>query len=297
MSKHSTINEGWGSKVFTVLNTAFFLFFGISIIFVFWNTFVMSISPEVENSSFSLRLFPKQLDFTGYKIIWTQNKVNVSFFINVYITVVGTLLHVFLSTLAGYALTKPKFPGKNAIMSFIMFSMIIPGQLVMVPLFVTYRYLNLINDINALVVSGLISGFSIIVMRNYFLSVPYSLQESGKIDGASEFGIFWRIYLPISLPGLATITLFQIVAKWNTFFEGILFINDMSKQPLQVVLREVVSSLTNNNPTAITSAASGMFGKNVQSAAIVISIIPLIAMYPFMQRYFIKGIMSGSVKG
>lgn len=281
---------------FDSFNYIFFGLFVFSIVYILWNIVVMSISPEVENSSLSIRLWPNHIDFTSYREIWVASKLNKAFFNTVYITVFGTLLHVLFCTMAGYALAKPDYPLKNTILNVILVTMIIPGQMIMVPLFVVYRNLKLINNMNALVISGLISGFAIIVMRNYFMGVPATLAEAAKIDGASEFRVFWKIYLPISLPGLTTITLFQMVAKWNTFFDGVLFINDSGKQPLQVVLRSIVAALTNPNPNASSSGSVQMFGKNLQSAAIIISIIPLLAAYPYMQKYFVKGIIVGSVK-
>lgn len=282
--------------LFDSFNYVFFGFFVFSIVYILWNIVVMSISPEVENSSLSIRLWPNNMDFSSYREIWIGSKLNKAFFNTVYITVFGTLLHVLFCTMAGYALAKPDYPLKNTILNVILVTMIIPGQMIMVPLFVVYRNLKLINNMNALVISGLISGFAIIVMRNYFMGVPVTLSEAAKIDGASEFRVFWKIYLPISLPGLTTITLFQMVAKWNTFFDGVLFINDSGKQPLQVVLRSIVAALTNPNPNASSSGSVQMFGKNLQSAAIIISIIPLLLAYPYMQKYFVKGIIVGSVK-
>ncbi len=287
--------EKIGGILFDVFSYTFFGLFVLSILYIFWNTFVMSISPEVENTSLAIRIWPSTLDFSSYHEIWVANKLSGAFFITVYITLLGTLLHVLLCSMAGYALSRPGLPYKNFILGMILLSMIIPGQMIMVPLFVVYKNLGLINQIQALIFSGLVSGFAIIVMRNFFLETPYTIAEAAKIDGAGEWRIFLRIFLPISLPGLATITLFQIVAKWNTFFDGVLFINDAAKQPLQVVLRSIVAALTNPTPTGSTGAAS-MYGKNMQSAAIIISILPLLIAYPYMQRYFVKGMMVGSIK-
>lgn len=281
-------------SVFDVINILFFSLYILSIVYIFWNIFVMSISPETENAALNFRFWPKAPQLQSYFEIWTTNKLSKSFVNTVYITVLGTFCHVLLCSMAAYALSRPYFLFKSAIMNMILFSMIIPGQMIMVPLFAVYRGLGLINNLNALVVSGVISGFSIIVMRSFFLGIPASLAESARLDGAGEWGILFRIYLPTSLPGLATITLFQMVAKWNTLFDGVLFINSAEKQPLQVTLRSIVAALTNPLPTG--GSGSQMFGKNLQSAAIIISIIPILIAYPFMQRYFVRGILIGSVK-
>lgn len=292
-----SVNKTSSFKIFDIFIYAFFIIMCAGMIVPFWNTLIMSVSPEVENSKLALRLFTDKLDLAGYKVIWNAGQLLPAFLITVYITVVGTFLHLFFCSMAGYVLTKPKLPGKQAFIKYILVSMMIPWQLIMVPIFVVYRNFGLINNINSLVLSGMIGGFTIIAMRNYFLTIPYALQEAAKIDGASEFRIFMTIFLPLSKPGLATVALFQLIAKWNTLFEGVLFINDVSKQPLQVILREIVSSFTSNNVNAIKSAGGAMLGKNVQSAAIIISILPLLVIYPLLQKHFINGIMSGAIKG
>lgn len=281
--------------LFDIFIRAFFLVYVLSIIYVLWQTFLSSISPEIENLAVKVRFWTKEPTFMAYAEIW-KKRIGQAFFNNVYITVLGTVFHVVLTTMAGYALSKPSFPLKQTALTIILISMLVPAQMTMVPTFALYRSLHLINKLNALVVSGMVSGFSIIVMRNYFLSIPRTLWEAAKLDGASEFGIFWRIYVPISIPGFATIITLQLVAKWNSFFDAVLFINDADKYPLQPTLNYVITNISSAAQTGADMGMIMLFGQNVRSAAIIITILPILIIYPFMQKYLIKGMTVGSVK-
>ena len=240
-------------SVTSIVIAVFFILVSLSMLVPFWNTLVTSLSPEAENMEPVFRLFPKTLSLDGYKGILAQEKLVRAFFINVYITLAGTLLHLFFCCLAGYALSQRDFWGKKFIFSMIIVSMVLPGQVMMVPSFILYRTLKLLDNIQVMVVSGMISAFSILLFRNFFLSIPKSMHDAALLDGAGEFSILFRVYLPMAKPGLATVALFQFVGKWNTFFEGVLYINDAEKQPLQVVLSEIVATFANNNPGACKS--------------------------------------------
>lgn len=279
-----------------VLIFTFFVIISLSMLIPFWNTLVTSLSPESENMEPTFRLFPKTFSLDGYKGILTQDKLIRAFLINLFITIAGTFFHVFLSCLAGYALSQGKFRGKRAIMTMILISMVLPGQVMMVPLFILYRDLNLLDNILVMVVSGMVTAYSILLFRNFFLSIPRAVHEAAVMDGAGEFRILFKIYLPMSKAGVATVTLFQLVARWNTFFEGVLYINSSKKQPLQVVLNEIVATYANNNPSASAAVGGSMLGKNIQSASVILSMLPLLIIYPILQRYFIRGIFLGSVK-
>ncbi|HYJ12324.1 MAG TPA: carbohydrate ABC transporter permease, partial [Thermomicrobiales bacterium] len=198
-------------------------------------------------------------------------------------------LHVVMATFAGYVLVQRDLPGKKLMIALILATMAIPGELIMIPLFIVNQNLGLLNTLYALILSGAVSGFSIILMRNFFQSVPYDLWESAKIDGAGDFHIFRTIYLPLAQAGIATIFLFELVSRWNQFLPVVLYISDSSKYTLQVAL---VSLVTEGMSTSGTS----MVTPNVRMAGIVLAILPLVILYPFMQRFFVKGVSLGSVK-
>ena len=189
-----------------------------------------------------------------------------------------------------YVLAQNKLPGKKLITGIVLITMTIPSQVIMVPLFVVFRDFHLLNTLTSLIVSGLVSGFSILLMRTFFLRIPYSLVEAARIDGASAFLILRRIYLPLTVPGLLTVALFDVVSKYNMFTEPLLYINDPAKITLQVALRSIIMSDFNMN-------SSDLVTNNVVMAAIVVALIPLIIFYPYIQRYLIKGMHSGAEKG
>jgi len=208
---------------------------------------------------------------------------------SVIVTVAGTFLHVLLTSLAGYVLIQPQLPGKKLIISFILLTMMIPQDAIMIPLYLVNKDLHLINTLSSLVLSGMVSGFSILLMRNYFLGVPYEMSESAQIDGAGMFRIFATMYIRLAKSGLATITLFEFVSRWNMLAAPVLYINDSSKITLQVALKSMITE-------ASATSSNFLVTTNVRMAGILISIIPLIAVYPFVQKYFMKGLMLGANK-
>ena len=278
-----------------VVIIAFFTLMCLTMILPFWDTLVKSISTETENLTLTFRLFPKALSFDGYIGILSQAKLVRAFIINVYVTIVGTILHVFFCSMTGYALGTNDFWGKRFVINLLVIAMILPGQVMMIPSFVLYRSLNLLNNVNVMVISGMITSFSVLLFRNFYISIPKALHDAAKIDGAGEFRIFAQVYFPMSKAGLATVMIFQIIGKWNIFFEGVMYINDGSKQPLQVVLSEILSSFVQNNAPA-SIAAGPKLGMNLQAAAVIIAIVPMILVYPVLQKHFIKGALLGAIK-
>lgn len=293
--KYVSKKEAVAYALFDGFIVLFFLFYVASIFYILWQTFLTSISPEIENMSVNIRFWTDSPTLVAYGEIWKKGGLGRAFFNNMFITVVGTLLHVLICTMAGYALSKPDYPFKHTAMTIILVSMLMPAQATMVPTFTLYRSLGLINKLSALIVSGLVSGFSIIVMRNYFTAIPRALWEAAHLDGAGEFTIFWKIYIPLSKPGFVTIVTLQVVNKWNSFFDAVLFINDTDKQPLQVTLNNIIQSIS--NAAKVGNASSAItYGQNVKSAAIVIAMLPILILYPLLQKYLVQGMLVGAVK-
>ncbi|GGA23498.1 ABC transporter permease [Paenibacillus physcomitrellae] len=280
---------GWGSRVFDAINLLFLLLLMLTMIIPFLNVISLSLSSGVASMQPDIILLPKDFSFEGYKIIWTSLDIWRPFVNSVTVTVTGTLLHVLLSSLAGYVLVHPYVPGKKLMITFILITMMIPQEAVLIPLYVVNKDLHLINTLSVLVLSGLVSGFSILLMRNFFLSIPYEIAESAKIDGAGEFWVFGAIYMRLATAGLATVTLFEFVRRWNMFTEPLVFINDSMKYTLQLALKSMIVD------TSATSSTY-MVTTNVKMAGIIIAILPLIAIYPFVQRFFMKGILLGASK-
>ena len=267
----------------------FLIALSLTMVFPFWDTFVTSISSNISSMERGIRLWPSEFSMEGYYTIWTTLELWRPFLNNTIVTVVGTIGHVLLAAMAGYVLVQPQLPGKKIIVTIIMITMMVPGEAIMIPLYIVFRDLGLLNSLWALIVSGLVSGFSVLLMRNFFASVPYEIAESARIDGASDFKIFYKLYLPIAKPGLATVLLFEFVSRWNHFTSALLYITDSRLFTLQVALRALV--IENDS----TSGAN-FFTPNIRAAGLIISMIPLILIYPFLQRYFVKGINLGATK-
>lgn len=278
-----------GDRTYKAVVIAFLILAMSLMIIPFWNVIAVAFSTPLGSMESGVILWPQGFSLNGFEVIWNNLGLERAFFNSVFVTAIGTVAHVILACLAGYVLIQKDLPGRKFIMVAILGTMAIPGELIIIPLFVVYKSFNLLDTYSALILSGMASGFSILLMRNFFAGVPFDLAESARIDGASDFHILRTIYLPLAKAGIATIALFELVGRWNMFLPVILYISDPDKYTLQVVLRSLVTENQGNSGTS-------MITPNVQMAGILIAILPLVAMYPFMQRYFVKGITLGSVK-
>lgn len=287
--RRSNVHHSTGDRIYRAIVIAFLLLAMSLMIVPFWNVLAVAFSSALGSMSSGIILWPKGFSVNGFEVIWNNLGLERAFINSVIVTAAGTTAHVLLACLAGYVLIQSDLPGRKFLVVFILATMAIPGELILIPLYIVFRNFGLYNTLFALILSGMASGFSILLMRNFFAGVPYDLAESARIDGASDFHIFRSIYLPLSRAGIATIALFEMVGRWNMFLPVILYISDSSKYTLQVVLRSLVTENQGNSGTS-------MITPNVQMAGILIAILPLVALYPFMQRYFVKGITLGSVK-
>lgn len=286
---HTWKNWSWKYKTVYIVNILFLLLLVATMILPLLNTLTVSLSGNLESMQPGIKLFPTSIVFEGYETIWNKMNLWLPFLNNVKVTVLGTFFHVFLSAMAAYVLIQRELPGKNIMITFILLTMMIPGEAIMIPLYIVNKDLNLLNTLTSLVINGLASGFSILLLRNFFSSISYDLAESARMDGASDLRIFFRIYLPLAKPGIATITLFEFVARWNHFLSALLYINDDHKYTLQIALRSIILS---NDSTS----SGDLITPNVSMAGIIIAILPLIIIYPFAQKYFVEGLMLGSTK-
>jgi len=212
------------------------------------------------------------------------------------ITVVGTSVQMMMTILCAYPLSRPNLPGRNILMSLVVFQMIFPPSLI--PFYLTVREIGLIDTWASLILPYSINTFNMIVLLSYFRALPRELEESAIMDGANDFQILFLIILPLSVPVLLTLVLFYGVANWNLFLPAIFFITDGNKMPLQVILRDMIWSMQLATQTASASEYERLAGiEALKSAAVLLAAIPMLIVYPFIQRYFIKGIMLGAVKG
>lgn len=271
------------------LNYAFLLILFISMIIPMLNVLSVSLSTKLGSMQPGIRLIPDNFTFEGYKDIWSRVQLWKPFLNSLYVTAVGTFIQVVLSSMAGYVLIQQDLPFKKFMTSIIMITMMIPGDLTLISIYALNKQLGLINSYSGLIINGLVSGFSILLMRSYFLSVPSSLAESARIDNASEFTIFWKIYLPLSIPGLATISFLEFVNKWNSLMIPVTIITKQEKYTLPMVLKSLVFDTSSRSGTEFIAPNSIM-------AAIVISVIPLILLYVIAQKFLVTGMTIGASK-
>ena len=239
---------------------------------------------------YGMNLIPRKFTTAAYEIIMSSKELYRPFLISIYVTSIGTVLALSFTTLAGYALTEKKLPGRTLFIYLILITMVFNGGLI--PTYMQIRRLGLINKLWAVILPLSIQSYYLILIKNFFAEIPASFRESAEIDGANQFTVFWKIMLPLSKPALAAIGLFYLVLYWNDFFHFVIYINRTELLNFQVKLREMV--LTDE---FVPSPDVYVFPKSLQNAAVIITIIPVMIVYPLLQRHFVTGLRLGGVKG
>ncbi len=263
-----------------------------------------SVSDPVAVNSGRMLLFPRGFTFEGYQTIFENNALWRGYANTIFYTALGTSINLFVTIPAGYALSRPDFVGKNFVTKLMMVTMFVGGGLI--PSYILVTGLGLGNSVWALVLPNAASVYNIIVTRTFFQSsIPIEIEEAAIMDGASYFRRFFSIILPLSKPILAVMALFYGVGHWNSYFNALIYISDRSKYPLQMILREIlVLQDMSSNPTMQMTGEMAEYlysqqqlGQVIQYGVMIVSTLPLIIVYPFLQKYFVKGVMIGSLKG
>lgn len=277
---------------FSVFNYTFFVILGLVMLYPFWYVVMYSVSDPSRTSLSDLYLIPNGLSFETYKFALQKSTLLTGFRNTVFLAVVGTGLDMAFSILLAYPLSQEEFPGKKYVHAFIIFPMLFGGG--MIPTYLVVKQLGLIDSLWSLVFVSLVNVYNLLILCKFFKGIPQSLIEAARIDGCGELRILTRIVLPLSKASLATISLFYAVQHWNGFLEATIYINTDSRWPLQVVLRNIIQMVS-----ADLSGGETLFmnPENFKMAAIVITVLPIICVYPFLQKHFTQGVMLGAVKG
>lgn len=285
--------------VFELCNWLFFIALCATILIPFLHLFSISLSPSEVATKGGLHLLPEKITLENYKAVIKSSFIWTGYRNTIIRTIVGTAVQLLATALGAYALSKPFFPHRNFWTLFIVFTMFFSGG--MIPSYLLIKSLNMFDSFSVMILPGLVSAYNLVLMRNYFQSLPPELEESCMIDGAGRFTIFFRIVLPCSMPILATVSLWLAVSHWNSWFDVLLYIRNTDKYVLQVVLRRIVLEGTQQmmdlNPNALSDTAPKISTEGLKAATIFVATIPIICIYPFIQKYFVKGIMVGSLKG
>lgn len=287
-----------GDRVFNAVN----IFIMLLLIFVTLYPFLYIVFASFSNSDDLIRhsgllLHPLGVNLNAYKMVFQNPNIFTGYGNTLIILVVGTAVNLLLTSFGAYALSRKSFPCKRVILVLIVFTMYFSGG--MIPRYLlVYNTLNLGNSLFALILPQAISTYNFIVMRTSFLGVPDSLEESAKIDGANDFVILFRIVLPVSMSVVAVMILFYGVAHWNAWFDAMIFLRDRQKYPLQLILREILILNSTESMTVEAADHNNMaIGESIKYATIMVATLPVLLVYPFLQKYFVKGVMIGAIKG
>lgn len=283
--------------IFDVSNYLILGLIGITAVLPFIYVVAGSFASDTELTQRAVFLIPKTFTLSAYKFIFSTDTILKSIWVSLYVTVTGTLVNLLFTVTMAYALSKKGLMGRNTVLNMIVFSMLFGGGLI--PTYIVIRELHMLDTYWALIIPGAISAFNLIIVKNFFQELPPELEEAAKIDGCTELGLLWRIVLPLSMPVLATFTLFYAVGHWNNFFSALLYINDPARWPLQVMLRQIVllSQMAAGDMSSVDPQFVKQQEQSIKMAVIVVGTFPILLVYPFLQKHFAKGVLIGSVKG
>jgi len=283
-----------GDKAFFILNMVLIGMFTISALYPFIYIASLSMSSGFEARAGNVLLTPVGFTLEAYSRVLSEPMFWISYKNTFIYTIGGTLMSLAFIIPGAYALSRPQLYGRRFWNLMVAFTMWFHAG--MIPFFLNMRDLNLLDSYFGIIIGFAVSGFNIILLRNFFEGIPQSFEEAARMDGANEFQVLWKVYMPLSKPAIATVALFCIVSRWNGFFWAMILLQDEGKIPLQVYLRHVIMELSDDEEFASTLINAAYSFETVSAAIIVCSIIPILLIYPFLQKYFNKGILLGGVK-
>ncbi len=292
--KSNKIKEPRGDRIFNVINITVILILSLSMVAPFLNLLAVSLSSSTAITLGKVNFIPKEFNLDSYKFVMQDNMFWSGFRNSLFITFTGTLLAMVVTTLAAYPLARSKFKGKKVVTVILVITMVFSAGLI--PSYVIIKTIGIMDSPWAIILPSLVSAYNVFLVKNYFETLPESLIESAQIDGANEFQIFLKIVLPLSLPTLATVGLFFAVSYWNSYFGGMIYISTPSNMPLQTYLQGLLS-LSEIPPHELPpDLAERVNAESVRAATIFAATLPILLLYPFLQKFFVKGLVVGSDK-
>jgi len=287
-------------KAFQVFNTIVMLIIVFATVYPFWNIIARSLSEEKYIMSGAVTLLPKGLNVDAYRLVFEHPSFFRGYFNTIYYTFMSVVISLFMTTICAYPLSKVRLPGRKYFIGFIMFTMFFGGGLI--PNFLLLKTLKMYNSVWAITVPGAIGVWNVIIMMTFFQGIPDALEEAAQIDGLGMWGVLWYIVAPLSKPIFATMVLFFAVGQWNNWFGPLIYFNQNDKYPITLFLRNILMSAqqlsTNSSDLAIIlQNRDNAPAESLKAASIILVTVPILVLYPFAQKYFVKGVMIGSVKG
>lgn len=282
----------WG--LFDVLNIAFMLLAAVVFVYPFWQTLVLSFSNASFATSLGLKIVPLGASLDSYKQVFATSSIYIGYGNTLFRTVIGTTLTILVTYCGAYALARRDLPLKRSITFLIVVTMFFSGGLI--PMFLVMKSYGLVGTKLALILPMLTSAWNLLLARNFIASISREIEEAALVDGASPFKIVFRVMFPISMPIIAVLTIWTSVAHWNAWFDAMIYAPAEKDVVLQLVLRRLLID-TQNEGSILQSTLASTTSETIKSATIIVAIIPILCVYPFLQKYFTQGLMVGSVKG
>jgi putative aldouronate transport system permease protein len=285
-------SKSWSYQLTNLLIYVVLLFVALSMIFPFVYVFAVSFSSLEDVLAGGVILWPKNWSTDAYEFVLSSPMILRSVGNSIFLATVGTLVSLFFTATMAYALSNKHLKFRRFFLILVLIPFLFwPG---IIPRFLTVKATGLLNSIWALIIPSAIDSFNLIVMRNFFMEIPEELIESAELDGANDLQILWHVVLPLSKPVMAAIGLFYAVSRWNLYFAAILYISDGAKWPIQVILRQMII-MGQSDYLGDVDVTLPVF--TVQMATVIVATVPIIIVYPFLQRYFVKGVLTGAIKG
>ncbi|MEH7301357.1 carbohydrate ABC transporter permease [Neobacillus drentensis] len=296
-----------GEKAFGVFNTILLSLLAFSTLYPFVYMTALALNEGLDSLKGGIYFWPREFTWINIKTVVTNPLVQDAFFVSVSRTIIGTFATVFITGICAYALSFRRLPYRKLLMIYFLIPMLFSGGLI--PYYIQLRDLGLIDHFLVYIIPGVLNIWNLIVMRSFFENIPDSLIEAAEMDGANPFTIFWRIVIPISMPMIAAISLFTAVTHWNSWFDGAYFVNEMNLKPLQTYLQNILmnadaaqnlrqgsASVSASSNAAVAAASRTITPMALKMAVVILGTIPVLIIYPLLQRYFVKGVLIGGVK-
>lgn len=292
IGKRKRLNARW--QAMDVFSFVALTFVALIIFYPLYNALVISVSSVKDYTLHPTMRYPKSFNLDNYSYLLSKRTLLTGYRSSIIITIVGTALSLSISIMMGYAFSRHTFPGKRVLFRLMVFTMFFSGGLV--PTYLLMKNLKLINSFSSIILLAGVTPFNIIIIKSSFEQTPVSLEEAATVDGANDLLIFWKVMLPLQMPIVATFGLFIAVSYWNEWFWSMLLINSREKMTLQLVLRSIVNEASGAMEITGSVASENIFSYGVKMAAVVATMLPVMLIYPFVQKYFAKGILVGAIK-
>jgi putative aldouronate transport system permease protein len=298
MSSKYKIRRSTGDMVFDVINYTLLVLVLIIVIYPLWFVVIASFSDSRAVLNGEVWLWPKDFQVDAYVRVFKDSRIMRGYANTIFYTLAGTTLNIIGTVIAAYPLSRKDFVGRNVIMMLLAFTMYFSGGLI--PTYLIYRQLHIVNTVWVMILPGMVSVYNLIIVRTFFQGIPFELQEAAFIDGANNFAILTKVIVPLSKPVLAVMVIFYGVGHWNEFFNALVFLSKKELAPLQLVMRDILITASAGISEGTGGAAIAdklRLAESLKYSVIIVSSLPVLMLYPFLQKYFVKGVMLGAIKG